>query len=203
MKILILGKDAELIADVMDDDDEVMIANPSMQKLVYIGAGQTYFIISFNYKYIIPKSIIDKMPGRIINIHTSYLPYNRGAYPNFFSWLHDTPKGVTIHYIDEGIDTGDIIVQRLAYFNTDDLTLKTTYDFLIDKAVRLFKEYWRFIKKNKTYRIPQNPSLATYHTKKDFDRYKHLLTKEWDTPVCYIDRYIAHAKTGTHGATMI
>ena len=42
----------------------------------------------------------------------SYLPWNRGADPNFWSILEDTPKGVTIHIMDESIDTGDILYQK-------------------------------------------------------------------------------------------
>ena len=47
----------------------------------------------------------------------SYLPYNRGAHPNFWSFVNNTVKGVTIHEIDQGIDTGKIILQKSIKFD--------------------------------------------------------------------------------------
>ena len=38
-------------------------------------------------------------------MHISYLPFNRGAHPNYWSFKDNSPKGVTIHFIDNGIDT--------------------------------------------------------------------------------------------------
>ena len=43
------------------------------------------FIVSFNYRHLIPREVLELLPGRIINLHTSLLPYNRGSGPNFFS----------------------------------------------------------------------------------------------------------------------
>ena len=58
--------------------------------------------------------MLDRLPDRVVNLHIAYLPYNRGADPNLWSVLEDTPAGVSIHYVDEGVDTGDIIAQRRA-----------------------------------------------------------------------------------------
>lgn len=48
-----------------------------------------------------------------MNLHISYLPWNKGADPNFWSCIDGTPAGVTLHHIDAGVDTGDIIAQAL------------------------------------------------------------------------------------------
>lgn len=47
----------------------------------------------------------------------SYLPYNKGTHPNYWSFIENTPKGVMIHEIDKGIDTGNIIVQKKIKLN--------------------------------------------------------------------------------------
>jgi methionyl-tRNA formyltransferase len=94
-------------------------------------------IVSYNYKYIIPKEILKNF--KIINLHISYLPYNRGAHPNIWSHLENTPKGVTIHFIDEGIDTGDIIVQKKVVLS-ENLTLKESYKKLHLHMQLLFKQ---------------------------------------------------------------
>ena len=48
----------------------------------------------------------------IVNLHKAYLPYNKGAHPNFWSFAENTPSGITIHVIDSGIDTGNIIYRK-------------------------------------------------------------------------------------------
>lgn len=192
-KILILGKDAELIANVIGDDKVSCVTD----RVAHFNTEYWNFVICFNYRYIIPKTIIEKMPDRIINIHGSFLPWNRGCYPNFFSFLYDTPKGVTIHYIDdEGIDKGDIIAQKLVYFSEPNLTLKTTYNLLIFQGVELFRNYWPFIKNNYVYRFSQLYK-PTYNSKKDFKEWKHLLTNGWDTPVSILTDYACDLQMAT------
>ena len=70
------------------------------------------YIISYNYIHMISKEIIDFMHGNIVNLHISLLPYNRGTSPNFFSFLDNTPKGVTIHQISEELDAGKIFCNK-------------------------------------------------------------------------------------------
>ena len=107
------------------------------------------FIVSYNYKFVIDKEIIHLLPNRIINLHISYLPHNRGANPNIWSFLDDTPKGVTIHYVDAGIDTGDILVQKEVDFDEEKETLASSYDKLNKKIQTLFIENWEAIKKGR------------------------------------------------------
>ena len=67
------------------------------------------FIVSFGYRKIINYSILSQFKKPIINLHMSYLPFNRGSHPNFWSFIDNTPKGVTIHEVSKGIDDGNII----------------------------------------------------------------------------------------------
>ena len=83
------------------------------------------FIISYGYRHILKKDILDKFPNMAINLHISLLPWNRGADPNLWSFLEDSPKGVTIHYLDYGIDTGDILAQQKVDYIPED-TLRYT-----------------------------------------------------------------------------
>ena len=70
-------------------------------------------VVSYGYNHIIPEKFIT---NNIYNLHISFLPYNRGAHPNFWSFIENTPSGVTIHKIDQGIDTGKIIFQKMIDF---------------------------------------------------------------------------------------
>ena len=95
-------------------------------------------IISFGYKKLIKKDIINSTRCPIINLHISYLPYNKGSHPNFWSFYDETPSGVTIHLIDQGLDTGPIIFQRYIKFNSRNYTFKETYKILKKEIEDLF-----------------------------------------------------------------
>ena len=61
-----------------------------------------------------------------------------GAHPNFWSHFEATPNGVTIHLIDEGIDTGLYLFQKRVNFNTKKLTFKESHTILISEIESLF-----------------------------------------------------------------
>ncbi len=96
-------------------------------------------VVSHGYRRILRAHQIED--GKVINLHISFLPYNRGADPTLWSVLEDTPAGVTIHYIDPGVDTGDVIAQREVTFDDED-TLKTAYDKLQHEMLDLFRQTW-------------------------------------------------------------
>jgi len=98
------------------------------------------FVISYGYRHILTKPIIDSSKAPIINLHISYLPWNRGAHPNFWSFFDCTPSGVSIHLVDEGIDTGPILFQRYVNFEKDQVTFSQTYKQLKQEIESLFKE---------------------------------------------------------------
>lgn len=139
------------------------------------------FIISYRYRYILKQDVLDQFLNRAINIHISWLPWNRGADPNLWSFLEDTPKGVTIHYIDSGIDTGKILVQQAVSFTNQD-TLRTSYEKLTQAAEALFKANWLAIRDGTIQPFSQ-VGEGSYHRTRDRAPYEHLLTQGWDTPI--------------------
>jgi methionyl-tRNA formyltransferase len=131
------------------------------------------FIISYNYRFIIKENILKLVNRRIINLHISYLPWNRGAYPNVWSILDGTPKGVTIHYIDEQIDTGDIIVQEKCEFDLEKETLRSSYEKLHQQIQNLFIMNWNLIKQNKI-ECRKQTGQGSLHYIKDFKELDNL-----------------------------
>lgn len=78
-------------------------------------------IISAYYRKIFCKELIDIPRLGIINIHPSLLPNYRGRTPTAWAILNNEKKfGVTIHKVDEGIDTGDILVQATNDIDDDE-----------------------------------------------------------------------------------
>lgn len=161
--------------------DDVLEWSDPVDKLC-IEQNRIDFAVIHGYRHIIKKSIINRLHQRIINLHISLLPWNRGADPNLWSFLDDTPKGVTIHYVDEGIDTGDIIVQREVDFKNDHETLATTYQRLQAEIIDLFKLNWPLIRDERCSRLKQ-ANGGTFHNFLDKRKYLNLLVDGWETPV--------------------
>jgi len=70
-------------------------------------------IISCYYRKIFPRELLEVPSLGIINIHPSLLPYYRGPVPTAWAILNgESEFGITIHKVDSGIDTGDILVQQ-------------------------------------------------------------------------------------------
>jgi methionyl-tRNA formyltransferase len=124
---------------------------------------------SFGYKQILPKNILKFAKRPIINLHMSYLPYNRGAHPNFWSFVNKTPSGVSIHEIDGGIDSGPIIYQKkfkFDYKRNKNLTFKFTYNSLFKELEKLFKKKINFLISQK-YMSKKQKKIYPLNKKKD------------------------------------
>ena len=136
------------------------------------------FILSFGFRKIISANIIKKLKKPIFNIHLSYLPFNRGAHPNFWSFIENTPAGVSIHKIDKGIDTGNIILRKKINFNINlnkFSTFKKTYNCLFLEAENLFKNNFSKIYNKKYKKITTNDK-GTFHYIKDLPKWM----KNWN-----------------------
>ena len=122
-------------------------------------------IVSFGYRHIIPGKFLERHQGKVINLHISYLPYNKGAHPNFWAFYDGTPHGVTIHFIDEGLDTGDILFQREIKFNASG-TFAQTYSVLVSEIEKLFIENIEKII-NKNFSPEKQQGKGTCHKSSD------------------------------------
>lgn len=177
MNVLFLGPWGP-VSDFLSNTEAVVKITEDKLSLETVIEGQFDFLVSYGYRHIIKKEILDLFPRRAINLHISYLPWNRGSDPNFWSVIDDTPKGVTIHLLDEGVDTGPILFQRRAVID-DTHTLKTSYEMLQTMIQLLFIEKWPLIREGNFISRPQ----STYHRSKDKEPLMALLTKGWDTPI--------------------
>ena len=115
-------------------------SNVSIKKLVNYGAD---LFISVSYDQIIKKKVLKLPKYGFINCHAGALPFYRGR--SVLNWVlinGESEFGVTVHYIDEGIDTGDIIKQKLYKISNDDdyasLLKRATYYCanLIDESLK-------------------------------------------------------------------
>ena len=184
MKILFLGyTDSPLIDYLRADNNDVAVHDEKLSR-GDIAAITPEVIVSYGYRHIIKKDVLDDYPNRVINLHIAFLPWNRGADPNLWSILEDTPSGVTIHYIDEGVDTGDIIAQRAVAFSDTD-TLASSYQKLHIEIQKLFKEVWPEIRDGKNERTKQVGN-GSMHRARDKEHIAALLSNGWDTQIALL-----------------
>jgi len=193
MNILFLGPQTSPIFEYLKTKEKNVI---SLEEKIVLPRDQSFldqfdFVISFGYRHIVKPEVIDKFPNRIINLHISYLPYNRGADPNLWSFLEDTPKGVTIHQLDAGLDTGDIIVQKELIFDQDDinLTLASTYQILQTNMVQLLIDNWDKIKRHQLPYLKQNHEQHTLHFSKQKIPIMKQLPNGWDTSIKELNQF--------------
>ncbi|MBN2564007.1 MAG: formyl transferase [Phycisphaerae bacterium] len=122
--------------------------------------------LSVFFGYILKPAVLGLFPKGVMNLHPAYLPYNRGAHPNVWSIVEGTPAGVTIHFVDEGIDSGDVIARTPVPVYTTD-TGETLYRRLEEACVDIFKTAWPQIKAGSAPRIAQRPDEGSTHRASD------------------------------------
>lgn len=119
-------------------------------------------IVVVAYGKILPKEIIDIPKYGIINVHSSLLPKYRGASPIHSAILNgDTKSGVSIMYIEEGLDSGDVILQESCDILEND-TLGTLHDKLKDLGAIGLEKALKLIEAEKVEVTKQDESLATF-----------------------------------------
>ena len=112
MKVLVLSPYPEGLITAFDsysDEFEVISSRIDCQ---YCLENKFDFLVSYGYRYILKKDLLDLFPCKAVNLHISLLPYSRGAHPVLWSVMDGHPFGVTIHMLDQGLDTGNILFQR-------------------------------------------------------------------------------------------
>ena len=126
-------------------------------------------VVAFGYRHKIPDSVIEIYKPKIVNLHISLLPWNKGAHPNFWSFYDSTPSGVTIHEVSSKLDSDPIFLSKEFSFNTKAMTFSETYwqlrkgveELFLENAVELAKAL--LPSTNQTHR-------GSYHSSNDLPK---------------------------------
>jgi methionyl-tRNA formyltransferase len=114
------------------------------------------------YGQILPRSVLDIPKYGAVNVHASLLPKYRGAAPIAWAILNgEKMTGVTTMVMDEGMDTGDILLQTETPIG-DGETCETLHDRLASLGAQLLSETLEKMKAGTIRPIPQDHSKATY-----------------------------------------
>jgi methionyl-tRNA formyltransferase len=111
---------------------------------------------------ILPKEIIDFPPMGCINVHPSLLPKYRGAAPINWALIRGEKKtGVTIMLMDEGVDSGDILLQEETDIDPDEI-FEGLHEKLALMGAELLLKAVEGVVNGTVVRTPQDASFATY-----------------------------------------
>ncbi len=123
------------------------------------------FVIGIHFPYIVPPEVLELSGKGFLNLHPAYLPYNRGWHTPSWAILDGTPVGATLHIMDAGLDTGNIIRQRELLISPAD-TADSLYKRLKQLEVEVFKEAWPQIVSGEITSFCQE-GTGSSHTKAD------------------------------------
>jgi len=151
--------------------DEMPILQPAKikdpQAIEQIRALEPDVIVVMAYGQILTRAVLEIPKVACLNLHASLLPRWRGAAPiQAAIAADDRETGITVTYMDEGLDTGDILLQRKIDILPTDVGA-SLHDRLAEIAPETLLESLKLLQTGKAPRIPQDKALATYAAKLD------------------------------------
>jgi methionyl-tRNA formyltransferase len=156
------------------------------QAIEEIRALKPDVIVVMAYGQILPRDVLEIPEIACLNLHASLLPRWRGAAPiQAAIAAGDQGTGITVMYMDEGLDTGDILLQRTIDIRSDD-TGGSLHDRLAQIAPDALLESLQMLAKGIAPRIPQDNNVATYAPKLKREDGKI----DWSQPAETIERKI-------------
>jgi methionyl-tRNA formyltransferase len=127
-----------------------------------IQAVKPIFIVTVAYGHILPEKILNIPKLASLNIHASLLPKYRGAAPIQRAIMEgEKETGVTIMFMDTGLDTGDILLSETVPIHLDD-TAQSLHDRLANAGGPLLLKTLQGFEENSLTPIPQDDRMASY-----------------------------------------
>jgi methionyl-tRNA formyltransferase len=166
-------EDVGLVVVIAENDISAVARRAGRPTLVFSGSHHlTKFIqgegIEFDlgilawWPTIIKPPLVSLPRLGFINCHPSLLPYNRGKHYNFWAIVEEAPFGVSLHFLGESIDSGDVVSQReVAYDWTD--TGESLYLKAQQEIVRLFRNTYPVLRSSEIPRKAQDLSEGSFH----------------------------------------
>jgi len=111
---------------------------------------------------IIKQPLLNLPKHGFINTHPSFLPYNRGKHYNFWALVEQAPFGVSLHFVEEGIDNGDLLAQTPIPYDWED-NGESLYKKAKSAMVDLFKQTYPEIRDLNINRQKQDLDAGSFH----------------------------------------
>ena len=117
----------------------------------------------------IDEALINLPLHGFVNTHPSLLPHNRGKHSNFWALVEQAPFGVSLHFVDAGIDSGPIIAQQAISYSWED-TGETLYFKAQEAMIGLFAKVYPELRQLRINARAQDLSLGSFHWGADMDQ---------------------------------
>jgi methionyl-tRNA formyltransferase len=125
------------------------------------------------WPFIISSSLIEMPKSGFINTHPSMLPYNRGKHYNFWALVEQAPFGVSLHFVEKGIDCGDVVAQTPIVYGWED-NGGTLYQKATQAMVELFKNTYPILREGRISRQSQDLGRGTFHFSNELDSASYI-----------------------------
>jgi methionyl-tRNA formyltransferase len=143
-------------------------------------------IVVMAYGQILPRTILEIPTVACVNLHASLLPRHRGAAPIQAAIVAgDRETGISVMFMDEGLDTGDVLLQKRIGIAPDE-TGGSLHERLAEVAPAALKEALDQLESGTAPRTPQDGSAATYAAKLEREHGRI----DWNEPAELIERKI-------------
>jgi methionyl-tRNA formyltransferase len=143
-------------------------------------------IVVMAYGQILPRAVLEIPRIACLNLHASLLPQHRGAAPIQAAIVAgDRETGITVMYMDEGLDTGDALLEKRIEIAPEE-TGGSLHDRLAEIAPAALQEALVLLAAGTAPRLPQDSSAATYAPKLEREHGRI----DWTEPATIIERKI-------------
>lgn len=143
-------------------------------------------IVVMAYGQILPRAVLEIPRIACLNLHASLLPRHRGAAPIQAAIVAgDRETGISVMYMDEGLDTGDVLLQERIMIAREE-TGGSLHDRLAEIAPTALEKALDLLRNGSAPRTPQDPGAATYAPKLEREHGRI----DWSEPATLIERKI-------------
>jgi methionyl-tRNA formyltransferase len=129
-------------------------------------APDAIFVLGFSQ--LVPKEILNLPPKGVIGCHSTLLPTGRGRHPLIWALVKGLEEsGTTFLYLDDGVDSGDILMQKRFTIRVED-DARSVYEKDKACAAAIIRETLPLLERGTAPRTPQDHSRATYWPKRTY-----------------------------------
>lgn len=188
----------DLIGDVPVMDSSQLRDEAGVRKIRELAPD---YLLSVHHPDLIPQAILDVPVEGALNLHPALLPYNRGWHTPSWSILEGTPYGATLHWMDAGVDTGPIAMQRELPVRPAE-TANELYQRVLELELEVFEDAISLMAERA---LPANPQAngGTAHTKADLAKLQRLDLDETLTGREWLNRLRALTTNSVNEAAYI
>jgi methionyl-tRNA formyltransferase len=139
----------------------VCVFDSEMKILDRLDSGVDLGVLAW-WPKILKRPLLDAPRLGFLNTHPSLLPHSRGKHYNFWALVEQAPFGVTIHRVDDGVDTGDIVAQSPINYDWCD-TGETLYNKAQLAMLELFYRSYPVLRKGQFESKAQDGGAGSFH----------------------------------------